>query len=209
MPHQTPGAETVTILCAALSDPTALPRFSQRAPDGLAEGAWIITTQGDALLIAAPTAAAAAKTAMLLRHAVHCEPSWPPLRVGIHAGELLEATLQLAAGVAARARGGQILCTRPVVRALTATEFVFRPLGALRVEDAPLEAFELVDGAPSALVEVDPVCGRRVDPLKVLHRQPSEGRMFFFCSARCQRTFAAPRRPRLRSARSRLPAPPA
>lgn len=206
-------ATEATVLFADLSGFTALTeahgdlaatdlleRFYTFAASALTDGARMVKTIGDAVMISAPSPVAAMKTAMLLRHAIHAEPTWPSLRAGLHAGPVVEregdsfgATVNVAARVAAHARAGQILCTRAVVRALTATEFVFRPLGAVRLKNVheALELFELVDGAPSALVEIDPVCRMRLDPIKALHHLPFGGRTFFFCSRRCADAFAA------------------
>lgn len=202
-----------TVLFADLSGFTALTeahgdlaaadlaeRFYSLAASALSGGARVVKTIGDAVMISAPSAVAAMKTAMLLRHAILAEPTWPSVRAGLHAGPVVEregdifgATVNLAARVGAHARAGQILCTRAVVRALTATEFVFRPLGPVHLKNVheALELFELVDGAPSALVEIDPVCRMRLDPLKALHHLPFRGRTFFFCSRACAEAFAA------------------
>lgn len=209
------GSDVVeaTILFADLSGFTALTeshgdtsaadlleRFYALSSGVLTDGARIVKTIGDAVMVSAPTAAATMRTAQLLRLAVHREPTWPSLRAGVHTGPLIErggdsygATVNIAARVAAQAQPGQILATRAVVRVLTATEFVFRPLGEARLKNVqgPFELFELVDGEPSSLVEVDPVCRMRVDPLKAIHHHPFDGRVFFFCSLRCAEAFAA------------------
>lgn len=209
-----PGLTTdTTVLFADLSGFTALTEahgdlaaanllehFYSLAARALTGGASVVKTIGDAVMISAPSAVAAMKTAMLLRHAIHAEPSWPSLRAGLHAGpvvardqDLFGATVNVAARVAAHARAGQILCTRAVVRALTATEFVFRPLGAVPLKNVhePIELFEHVDGAPSLPVEIDPVCRMRLDPRKALHHFAFGGHTFFFCSRRCADAFAA------------------
>ena len=144
----------------------------------LSEGAALVSSPADSVTVRAASASAAVRAAMLLRHYARCRPAWPALRAAVDLGPL-------AASLAARARPGQILCTRAVVRALKASQFVFRPLGEVRLEDQPVEIFELVDGEPSHLVVVDPVCGRLLDPLKTVHDAVVDGRRVFFCSARC------------------------
>lgn len=192
-----------TALTEAHGDTTAvelLQRFYSLASAALCDGARLVKTIGDAVMVFAPTPTAAMRTARLLRHAVHLEQRWPSLRSGLHAGPVIErggdsfgATVNLASRVAAQASPGQILCTRTVVRALSATEFVFRPLGEVRFKNVleACEVFELVDGESSSMVEVDPVCRMRVDPFKAIHHFRFEGATYFFCSARCATVFAA------------------
>lgn len=192
-----------TALTEAHGDSVAadlLAHFYALASNALSPGARIVKTIGDAVMIAAPTSVAAMRTAVLLRHGIHAEPSWPALRSGMHSGPIIErggdvfgANVNVAARVSAHARPGQVLCSRVVVRELIATEFVFRPLGEVQFKNVvePVELFELVDGEPSSLVEIDPVCRMRLDPLKALHRVPFETRTFFFCSAKCAKAFAA------------------
>lgn len=145
----------------------------------LPNGGALVTSPADTVAVRAPTVSDAVRTAMLLRHYARCHPAWPPLRAAVDFGPS-------AATLAARARPGQILCTRAIVRALKASQFVFRPLGEVRLEAQPVEVFELVDGEPSRLVVVDPVCGRQLDPLKTVHDAVVEGRRVFFCSVRCE-----------------------
>ncbi|MFN3268384.1 MAG: YHS domain-containing protein [Zestosphaera sp.] len=37
--------------------------------------------------------------------------------------------------------------------------------------------------------EVDPVCGMRVDPVRVVYKAVYGGRVFYFCSKRCRDLF--------------------
>ncbi|HEY8075380.1 MAG TPA: heavy metal translocating P-type ATPase, partial [Labilithrix sp.] len=45
--------------------------------------------------------------------------------------------------------------------------------------------------AVHAPIEIDPVCGMKVDPAASAHRLEADGRTFWFCSARCKECFAA------------------
>lgn len=165
-----------TILFADLSGYSA--PLGELTASVLSEGAVLVGSPADSVTVRAGSASAAVRTAMLLRHHARCRPAWPPLRAVVDLGSS-------TASLAAHARPGQILCTRAVIRALKATQFVFRPLGEVRLGDEAVELFELVDGEPSRLVVVDPVCGRKLDPLKTVHDAVFEGRRLFFCSARC------------------------
>lgn len=192
-----------TALTEAHGDAAAadlLERFYALSTGALVDGARLVKTIGDAVMIAAPTAAAAARTAVQLRKAIDRQPEWPALRAGLHAGPVVErggdcfgATVNVAARVAAHARAGQILCTRAVVTALAATPLAFRSLGGVHFKNVhePLEVFELLDEAQAGPLEVDPVCRMRVDPAAAPGRLPFEGRAYFFCSFRCAQAFAA------------------
>jgi YHS domain-containing protein len=134
--------------------------------------------------------------------AVENEPSFPTVRIGLHAGAVVErdgdlfgATVNLAARLAAHAHAGEILTTESVVAALADD-------GALRVSSlgviafknvaSPLEVFSIED--PTLTVDTattDPVCRMLVDADDSPARLPYGDHRYFFCSFACAQKFAA------------------
>lgn len=179
---------------------TMAERYYEMARASLSGGAQLVKTIGDAVMIWAPEPLSTVRTALRLMSAVDGEPSWPALRAGAHAGPVVErsgdffgTTVNTAARVAAHAQSGQLLCTRAVVRGLTATEFAFRPVGDLQLKNLlePVTVFELADEAAMASADIDPVCRMRVDRLRAPARLPFRGQTHSFCSLKCARSFAA------------------
>ncbi|MFZ5445123.1 MAG: adenylate/guanylate cyclase domain-containing protein [Myxococcota bacterium] len=177
-----------------------LGRYYALAEASLCDGAQIVKHIGDAVMVWAPTPLAAVRSARRLMRSVDGEPDWPALRVGIHAGPVVEksgdyfgTTVNTAARVAAQAHSGQLLCTRSVVRGLAATEFAFRPLGDLHLKNLhePVTIFELADEASMAAADIDPVCRMRVDRVRAPARLPFRGQSYSFCSLKCAQAFAA------------------
>lgn len=179
---------------------TMLDQYYALAAASLLDGARVVKHIGDAVMIWAPTPPAAVRSVVGLMRAVDSEPSWPALRVGVHAGPVVENsgdyfgnTVNTAARVAAHAHSGQLLCTRAVIRGLASTEFAFRPLGDLQLKNLhePVTVFELADEVLMAGADVDPVCRMRVDRLRAPARLPFRGSTFSFCSLKCAQAFAA------------------
>lgn len=175
-------------------------RYYELAASSLCEGARLVKTIGDAVMIWAPTPLAALRTALRLMSAVDGEPSWPALRAGAHSGLVIEkagdffgTTVNTAARVAAHAQSGQLLCTRSMVRGLSSTEFAFRPLGDLALKNLlePVTIFELANEAAMLAADIDPVCRMRVDRLRAPARLPFRGKSHSFCSLKCAQAFAA------------------
>ena len=109
---------------------------------------------GDAVLIVAPEAASAVRTAVDLRAATERESLFPLLRLGVHGGPVVElegsyfgTPLNLTARLATHAAPGQILCTEAVASAASGLEGVeFRSLGLVTLKNilAPVSIFEVV-----------------------------------------------------------------
>lgn len=179
---------------------TMLVRYYALAAASLCDSARIVKHIGDAVMIWAPTPLAAVRSALRLMRAVDSEPGWPALRVGVHAGPVVErsgdyfgTTVNTTARVAAHAHSGQLLCSRAVVRGLASTEFAFRPLGDLQLKNLhePVTVFELADEASMAAADLDPVCRMRVDRARAPARLPFRGQSYSFCSLKCAQAFAA------------------
>jgi adenylate cyclase len=154
------------------------------------------------VLIVAPEAASAIRTAVDLRAATEHESLFPLLRLGIHGGPVVElegsyfgTPLNLTARLAAYAAPCQILCTDTVASAASGLEGVeFRALGSVTLKNivSPVSIFEVVAASrhPGGDV-VDPVCRMRVDPLTAASQLAHGGRTYLFCSPECARAFAA------------------
>ena len=175
-------------------------RFHALAHTCLPPRTRIVKTIGDAVMLVAPTIEGAIVAALALTTAVHAQPSFPALRVGVHAGPAVErdgdffgAAVNVAARVAAVARSGEIACTDVVAivavrRGLAAA----CPLGTFRLKNvaAPLSLFRLqTDGPTGPLRHVDPVCRMQVRPEEADTVLEHQGTTLYFCSARCAVAF--------------------
>ena len=184
---------------AAAAASTAI-RFAELTTSVLADGASIVKTIGDAVMVLAPTPAAAVQTAVALSKASAIEPRFPLVRMGIHHGPCVErsgdyfgATVNLAARVAAHARAGQILATTTVATALDRVSGVDvreAGLGHFKNVAAPIPLFEIVIVQGKRELEtIDPVCRMRIDPATAVARIIHGGAPYYFCSESCAKTF--------------------
>lgn len=160
--------------------------------------ATLLEVVGDAALIMCSEPATAVRFITTLFERAVKERNFPVLRAGLHAGHVLPrngrylgTTLNTAARVAARARGGQVLCTSGVAQAAEQQGLAVRSLGVheLRNIRQPVELFELMPQARAADVVVDPVCRMRVEPDSAAGTLRHQGQTFWFCSLRCAQTF--------------------
>jgi adenylate cyclase len=176
-------------------------RYAEIARAALQPGARFVERVGDEVVIAASDTTAALRSALALRDAIEQEPLFPTLRTGIHAGTVVEqdgsyfgSALNLAARVAAHARGGQILCTEPVVtRAADLSDIAFAPLGRVVFKNVrdPMDIFEVVTARERGTgVVLDPVCRMQVRPENAPARLPYAGTTYHFCSFACAKAFA-------------------
>lgn len=182
----------------AAADLVAL--FSALLDGVAAQRGEVLEVVGDGALIVCSDSIKAVELVVELFRASHGVPHFPALRAGLHrglvlprGGRLFGTPLNLAARVAAQARGGQVLATREVADAASAHGLPVRSLGpyALRNLTEPVELFELdVEGAgPESAV--DPVCRMRVKRDDAARVASFERREFWFCSAECADRFAA------------------
>lgn len=98
----------------------AVERFVEAVEQTLPADARVIKTLGDEVMVVGPDAAGLARWAVALRSAI--APGDPPPRIGMHYGDALYRDgdyygreINQAARVVARAGGGEVLVTRPVV----------------------------------------------------------------------------------------------
>lgn len=179
----------------------AVTRYGEIARAALQPGTRLVDRVGDEVLIMAPDAPTAVRTAVELHAAVEREPLFPTLRSGMHAGTAVVhgngyvgGSVNLTARVAAHARGGQILCTERVKALASDLEGIeYQALGAIRFKNVtdPVAVFEVVAGRASREVTtIDPVCRMQVRPNSAPARLPFGGTTYYFCSFECARAFA-------------------
>ncbi len=127
----------------------AVERFLEAVGQSLPADARVIKTLGDEVMVVGPDAAALAIWAVALQEAV--EPGQPAPRIGVHYGEALYRDgdyfgreVNQAARVVARAGGGEVLVTRPVVELADGVDGLqFRLIGEVRLKgfSEPTELF--------------------------------------------------------------------
>lgn len=174
-------------------------RFYAVARANLVGDARLVKTIGDAVMIVATSPADAVTTALRLVASVAAVADFPGVRVGIHAGGVIErdgdyfgATVNLAARVCAQAKTGQILCTSCVAQAIASLGLAtLRSVGAAWLKNVH-EAVELhCIGQMTEEVPVDPVCRMTVTASPERAHVEIEGKTFYFCSPACAAKFAA------------------
>lgn len=179
----------------------AIERLLALVQGALAPGARLVERVGDQVVVAADDAGAALDTALRLLTSAAAEPRFPPLRIGGHAGLVLDrdgayfgAALNVAARVAARARPGQVLCTAAFAEAARGRPgVVVQSLGSvpLRHMVEPVELFEVTAGVetkPGAVI--DPVCHMQLVPADAVASVRRGDRTYYFCCEGCATAFA-------------------
>lgn len=174
-------------------------RYTQLAWDALGPGVRLAERVGDQVLFVGGDPAAAVTTALRLKDAVDREPLFLGVRIGIAVGAAVERdgryfgpALNIAARVAAHARGGQILCTGPVAALVEHASGVrCLPLGPVRFKNVlePVEIFEIAPEQHGGVVVVDPVCRMHVDAATAPACLSFNGATYYFCSSHCAETF--------------------
>jgi adenylate cyclase len=124
-------------------------RFVEAVGSSLPADARVIKTLGDEVMIVGPDPAALTAWAVGLQLGI--EDGQPPPRIGIHYGEALYRDgdyfgreVNQAARVVARAGGGEVLVTRPVVDLADGTDgIIFARIGEVRLKgfSEPTELF--------------------------------------------------------------------
>lgn len=193
-----------TALTEAMGDMEAakvIARYVELVDGVLRPGTRMLERVGDEVLIVGDEVASTLRTARDLHAAVECEPLFPAVRAGLHAGRVLEqdgkyfgAVLNLAARVASHAAAGQILCTETVARQADGLEDIqCREVGLVRFRNIvePVRVFEVIAGLGCGQTTVvDPVCRMHVSPETAPARQPFGETTYYFCSIGCARAFA-------------------
>lgn len=176
-------------------------RFQRLAAASLEPGVAIINSIGDDVFCAGADALAVVRTALRLRDEVECQPEFPNVRTGVHCGRIVErerqhfgAPINLTARVAAYARGGQVLCTEPIARAVRGgADYEAREIGEKRFKNVayPVAVFELMRaGALAQTSVVDPVCRMQIEITRAVASITHAGTTYQFCSLKCAGAFA-------------------
>lgn len=123
--------------------------------------------------------------------------SFPIIRAGLHHGPALlrgnryfGSTVNLAARVAAQAKGGQILVTRRIVDILNQAgtpdiEVEHQGLVSLKNLPQPVDLYEIVLSGFSHEYAIDPVCKMQVDKRHAAGELHYNGNKYWFCSLSC------------------------
>jgi adenylate cyclase len=165
----------------------------------LGVGDRLINTIGDAVLLTSADAVSGIGLVLRLFDACETDAGFPELRAGLHSGPVVEragdifgATVNIAARVAARAAGGQVLVTRPIADAAPAAGVAVRALGPIMLHNltTPVEVFRLVHEDMSDR-DVDPVCRMRINCATAVGCLTYAGVEYLFCSLDCAGKFAA------------------
>ena len=175
-------------------------RFYDMTRSLLRDGAALVKTIGDAVMIAAPDPATAVEILLELQTLTDTTPNFPMIRAGLHVGAAREeghdyfgASVNLAARVAAYARSGQILCTAAVASRVAedslCTLVQIGPVSLRNVHD-PVVLYEVRNRAIVAVaVHIDPICRMHVSADSAVARVRSGTVEYCFCSFPCLRTF--------------------
>lgn len=176
-------------------------RYHALVDAALAPGARVVERVGDEVLVVTDSPSSAVRRALALREAVEREPLFPAVRMGLHAGLVVERegrhfgpAINLVARVAAHARGGQILCTEAVATAAPLDGVAYEPLGEVRFKNV-VSQVALHEVRPRAgeggRTVVDPVCRMQIQRGTARASLSLGAATHHFCSLDCARAFAA------------------
>lgn len=174
-------------------------KFKALAEASLEKNAHIVKTIGDAVMIIAPDPISAAQTVLRIVEAVHSEPHFPLVRIGMHHGNVVKSegdyfgsAVNLAARVADYARAGQILCTSAsadAIRSGPGLELHDAGIGHFKNISEPVSLFELYLATGPISANIDPVCRMQVTDLNAASRIVRDGVPYYFCSEQCVKLF--------------------
>ena len=195
------GYTALTEVHGDMSAANIVTRYAEIINEILHPSTQLVERVGDEVLIVAADAASVIQTAAGLRDAIEREPFFPCVHAGIHAGSALKQNghyfgiaLNLAARVAAHARGGQILCTEKVTTlANNLSDVEYRSLGLTQFKNItdPVAIFEVITGSQrGGATVVDPVCRMQVQKDTAPARLPFRDETYYFCSFDCAKAFA-------------------
>jgi adenylate cyclase len=157
---------------------------------------------GDCAFLVFPDPLCARDALSTLFKLVADRQDFPIVRAGLHHGPALfrnnrhfGSTVNLAARVAARATGGQILCTKYVADALVQAgtsdaEIEHQGLISLRNLPQPMDLYEIVLSNCSREYAIDPVCKMQVDTKRAAGDLHFNRKTYWFCSLECVERFA-------------------
>lgn len=175
-------------------------RFVALARKELDEGDRLVKSIGDAVMLTASSPTSGLALVSRICVSADAEPAFPILRTGLHhgpvvhkSGDVFGGTVNLAARVAARAAGGQMLATKSLAQHAAMVGMRVLPLGPvpLRGWPDPVQLFEVVACPTVPDRRIDPVCRMAVERSTAngwLRRSHEE---YWFCSVECAGAFAA------------------
>jgi adenylate cyclase len=175
-------------------------RFVMLTQEALGPDDRLIKSIGDAVMVTSPTPATGLETLGRLLAGCRATPDFPIPRAGLHHGPIVQrghdvfgAAVNLAARIAGKASGDQVLGTASIAAAAGDAELQATSMGHVRLRNiaAPVELFEiqLTDADPDSYA-VDPVCRMRVEPGHAAGRLRHGGTDWWFCSLECAAAFA-------------------
>ncbi len=138
----------------------------------------------------------------VLYKAIANRASFPIVRAGLHHGPALlrgnryfGSTVNLAARVAAQAKGGQILGTKQIVEIFSragAPDIEVEHLGVVSLKNLPqpVDLYEIVLSGFSHEYAIDPVCKMQVDIRRAAGELHVGEEKYWFCSLSCVERFA-------------------
>jgi class 3 adenylate cyclase/YHS domain-containing protein len=157
---------------------------------------------GDCAFLVFPDPFAARDALSALYKVIANRASFPIIRAGLHHGPALlrgnryfGSTVNLAARVAAQAKGGQILGTRRIIEIFSQAgtpdiEVEHQGLVSLKNLSQPVDLYEIVLSGFSHEYAIDPVCKMQVDKRHAAGELHFNGDKYWFCSLSCIERFA-------------------
>ncbi len=156
---------------------------------------------GDSAFLVFPDPLVAIDALSALYESIADRQDFPVVRAGLHHGSALfranryfGSAVNLAARVAARATGGQILCTKYVAETLARSEVSdieveHQGLVSLRNLPQPVDLYEIVLSSCSREYAIDPVCKMQVDTRRAAGDLHFNNKTYWFCSLSCVERF--------------------
>ncbi len=156
---------------------------------------------GDCAFLVFPDPLVATDALSALYKSIADRQDFPIARAGLHHGSALfrrddyfGSAVNLAARVAARAKGGQILCTKYVAESLARSgisdiEVEHQGLVSLRNLPQPVDLYEIVLSSCSREYAIDPVCKMQVDTRRAAGDLHFNNKTYWFCSLSCVERF--------------------
>ena len=193
----------VTALTETHGDETGMAvalRFYDMTRSLLRDGAVLVKTIGDAVMLAAPDPETAVGIVFELKSLTDSTPHFPIIRAGLHVGpartadhDYFGASVNIAARVAAHASAGQILCTAAVAGCISdSSPCAAVQLGPVRFRNVheSVVVYELRSrAAADAAAHIDPICRMHVSSDAAVARVRSRSVEHYSCSIPCLRMF--------------------
>lgn len=191
-----------TALTEAHGDETAaaqVARFCELADATLEGPTRVVKSIGDAVMLASEEGSSLVTSAHRLMSICLEEPDFPVPRAGASVGtatrtgdDFIGMAVNIAARIAARAAGGQLLVTAGLADHARALGHEVLAVGPMRLRNVrePVEVFTL-DLMPAAGAVIDPICRMRVLTATAAGHLRYEDVSYWFCSLACAQAFAA------------------